>query len=658
MIVKEFKNVRKGFYLIKGKVKSEKPICDAKIKIFYNGQEKVIKLPLSLGGNINYIIKLEKNSKILRIEVPISENGREEREITIRRIFFLERIYRYYRRVLPVLFSRNDITKSLKKFAGLSLFDIIFIPEKSYYRVSYARYRRICFYKNYSEWLREYIEKEKEYLSKIKKTSGKISFLIFVLQRIGNPELMKKTLDSINSQIYKNYNIIVLKNRNFGKFLSKYSADYILFVEEGDILNKACLFCFSEHIARNNKPDIVYSDNDYINPRGERVEPQLKPDWSPDYFTEFDYIQFPVAFKKEILFSLEIDEFFTNYEIIIDALKKIKNLKITHIPAILYTRSRKETQEELNRKYDKLKEFLKDKADVNRTKFPRVFKVSYRVENFPKVSIIIPTKDRANILKDCIESIIQKTNYDNFEIIIIDNGSREKAVYEFYEKLKKFENIKILKKDIPFNFSKLINFGVANAKGEVICLLNNDTKVVDKNWLKELVSHAVRKEVGVVGTKLLYPNNTIQHGGVIMGIFKGVDHAFKGLKGDVVGYMFKLITLQNYLAVTAACMLFRKEVFNEVGGFDENFAVNFNDVDFCLRVYEKGYRIVFDPHTFLYHLESKTRKIDENVAKKEKELLYKRWKKYIERDPYYNPNLTPFGTNFALNPEIKFYCNE
>ena len=648
---------KKGYYLIRGKVKSDIIICNAKVYIEYKNKEETYNLPVSIGGNINFLIKVKKNAKLIKVEVPLSSNSVIVKKITIKKVSFLRALYKFYRQTVPLIFPIKPLTKRLKKFVDVSFFEILIHPERSYYKVNEGRALRICADKDYNQWLKIYSQKEKQFLKKFKKRKYKkdISFLIIVLWGGIQPNPLKRTLLSINQQIYNNYRVVIAKNKDIPNILKKSTEDYILFLTAGDILKQSALLCFHNKIKKSNSPDIVYSDNDFIEQKDTYTEPQFKPDWSPEYFLEYDYIQSPVIFNRKTLSKIQLENFMSNYELILRILKK-DNIKIEHIPAILLSKPKR--KENYQSKLNELKQFLKDKADVEEGIIPEVFRVRFKLKDNQKVSIIIPTKDKPELIKTCINSILSKTNYDNYEIILIDNGSTNKEVLNFYKELEKYQNIKILYKDVPFNFSRLINFGVKNASGKVICLLNNDMEIITPDWLKEMVSLAVRPEIGVVGAKLLYPDKTIQHAGVVLGIWNGADHAFKGSPNDSYGYMYRLITLQNYLAVTAACMVFRKEIFDKVGGFNETFSVNFNDVDFCLKVYEKGYRIVWTPHVMLYHFESKSRGANSKIAEKEIAILRKKWKKYIDKDPFYNPNLTIYKRDFSLTGEISFHCEE
>jgi GT2 family glycosyltransferase len=276
--------------------------------------------------------------------------------------------------------------------------------------------------------------------------------------------------------------------------------------------------------------------------------------------------------------------------------------------------------------------------------FPGSYRVKYKFIGSPKVSIIIPTKDKVNTLKTCAESIMEKTDYENYEIIIVDNQSKEEETTRYYDKIKNNSRIKILEYSKPFNFSRINNFAVSQVDTEYILFLNNDTEVIASEWLTAMLEHAQRKGVGAVGAKLLYPNSTIQHAGVILtGVIRIAGHAHRHLPASNHGYAGRASIIQNFSAVTAACMLTKKSVFEEVGGFDEiNLPVAYNDLDFCLKLRQKGYLIVYTPYAELYHHEYMSRGQEDTPEKlaralKELEYIRKTWGKVLENDPYYNP---------------------
>jgi O-antigen biosynthesis protein len=276
-------------------------------------------------------------------------------------------------------------------------------------------------------------------------------------------------------------------------------------------------------------------------------------------------------------------------------------------------------------------------------------------EPHPLVSIIIPSRDGYGLLRRCIESIRSKTDYSPYELIIVDNQSADADMLAYLADLEKSGIARILRYDAPFNWAGIHNFSVPLANGDLICLLNDDIEVIASEWLGEMVSHALRSEIGVVGAKLLYEDDTIQHAGIILGMWGlGAGHAHRHLPGDALGYRGRAALVQNISAVTGACMTFRKALFETVGGMDDRYLpTSYNDVDFCLRVLEKGYRNVWTPYAVLHHYESKTRGLDDTAVKQRRaysELyhFHHRWGRFISRDPYYNPNLTLASEDFSL----------
>jgi GT2 family glycosyltransferase len=311
-----------------------------------------------------------------------------------------------------------------------------------------------------------------------------------------------------------------------------------------------------------------------------------------------------------------------------------------------------------------LRDYLKRnkiEGEVTEGLSPGRFRVRREIIGNPRVSIIIPFRDQVKILKRCVGSILRKTDYKNYEIVLANNQSQEKETLEYLEILKNDPACRVMNYDKPFNFSAINNYAVNWCGNEYVLFLNNDTEVIEPGWLSAMLEHIQREEVGAVGAKLLYPSGRIQHAGVVLGL--GIaGHAFKHLPGENEGYMSQANIIRNCSAVTAACLLTKKSIFNEVGGFDErNFTVAYNDVDLCLRIREKGFLVIYTPYAKLYHHESLSRGDDEEVRKKnikkyervvaERKKMFKKWKKWILNDPYYNPNLTRIREDFSLKHE-------
>lgn len=332
--------------------------------------------------------------------------------------------------------------------------------------------------------------------------------------------------------------------------------------------------------------------------------------------------------------------------------------EIYHISKVLYHNRMNETEEKLLVKdYGKevLKEHLKRiglEGDVSDGLIPKTYKINYKIKGNPKVSIIIPNKDEVNTLKTCINSILNKTTYNNYEIVVVENNSVSKEIFNYYEEIKKIDNIKVVTWKKGFNYSAINNFGFKETNGEYIILLNNDIEVISENWIEEMLMYAQRDDIGIVGAKLYYPDNTVQHAGVILGIGGVAGHSHVNFERNDDGFAGRLKIVQNLSAVTAACLMIRRNVYEEVNGLNENLAVAFNDIDFCLKVRKQGYLIVFSPYVEMYHYESKSRGKDdtkEKSARFESEIktFHNTWGLWI-RDPYYNDNLTLDKEDFSL----------
>ena len=287
-----------------------------------------------------------------------------------------------------------------------------------------------------------------------------------------------------------------------------------------------------------------------------------------------------------------------------------------------------------------------------------LYRVQYRLSDTLLISIIIPNQDHAVELEKCIGSISQKTTYPNFEIVIAENQSREQDTFKLYEQLKQDPRIRILTWEKPFNYSRVNNWAARQANGEVILFLNNDTQVINGDWLEQMLQFALRSDVGAVGAKLYYPDGTIQHGGVIIGIGGVAGHSHKYFPKDHPGYFGQLVFPRNVSAVTAACLMIRKHVFQEIDGFDEDYPLAFGDVDLCLRILQEGYLNVWTPYAELYHHESKTRGYDnseENARRfqEDTDRFKKRWSTVLEQgDHYYNPNLTLITEDYHIDPNV------
>lgn len=449
---------------------------------------------------------------------------------------------------------------------------------------------------------------------------------------------------------------------------------FVGFLDHDDELSVNALFEMVKLLNEHPDADMIYSDEDHIDSKNRLTDPYFKPDWSPDLFLSSMYTCHFSVYRRKIIEEIggfrKGFEGSQDYDLVLRLTERTD--RIYHIPCILYhwrkirgsTADRYEAKAYANPGAVRaLEEALKRrniKGEVLAGRFPGLFRIKRKIIGNPGVSIIIPTKDHIDLLRRCIDSIRRRTLYDNYEIIIIDNNSKEQHTREYLASISKMHNISILKYDNSFNFSAINNYAAKYSYTEYLLFLNNDTEVISPEWISAMLEHAQRKEVGVVGCKLLYPDNTIQHTGIILGISgeKAVlgiaGHSHKRFLNGAHGHFNRPHSIQNISAVTGACMMIRKEVFDEVGGFDEKLSFAFNDVDLCLKIREKGHLIVYTPYAELYHYESKSRGYEntpEKIKRFSGEFKYMRekWGKTIDKgDPYYNPNLSLEFEDFRI----------
>ncbi|MDD4351696.1 MAG: glycosyltransferase [Candidatus Gracilibacteria bacterium] len=446
--------------------------------------------------------------------------------------------------------------------------------------------------------------------------------------------------------------------------LSLAKGEFVTFLDHDDTLTSDALYEVAQRLNKHPELDLLYSDEDKVDEEEVLMDPFFKPDWSPDLFFSVNYLCHLVIVRKKI--GDRVEWFRAGYEGAQDydfLLRVIgETSRILHIPKVLYhwRMLKGSTAKDVSSKsyaheagVKALKEYFNNKnikVTVKQGFGSTNYKVAYKIQGTPKVSIIIPFKDQVTMLKKCVNSILLKTKYENYEIILVSNNSKRKNTFDYLKTLERKKNIKVLHHDVKFNFAELNNWAVKQTAGEYLLFLNNDTEVINKDWLRELLVNASRKEVGAVGAKLLYPDGTIQHAGVILGMTGLAGHIFAHQRAAETYYRLAKFR-RNYLAVTAACLMVAREKFNEIGGFNEKFTICGNDVDLCLSLYEKGYLNVYTPYAKLYHHESATR--DPNkIPKCDFDISRQRYKPYLGKDPYYNPNLSLAKEIPAINLDL------
>ena len=523
--------------------------------------------------------------------------------------------------------------------------------------------------------------------------------LISIVMPVYNPDLvyLSAAINSVRAQIYQNWQLCIADDAStnplVAQTLKEHAAadsrikltfrernghiaacsnsalqlaegEWVALLDQDDLLPEHALAVVAATIRDHPEAGLMYSDEDKIDQSGARCSPFFKPDWNPELLLGQNYISHLGLYRRALL--QEIGGFREGYEgsqdhdLALRCAEKLQSAQIRHIPRVLYHWRMIEGSAAAiggAKPYAQKAARQAIAGHLQRKNIPGTvvpcpenpywYRVIYHLPSpTPLVSVIIPTRDQVVLLKRCLTSLRENTDYAPIEIVIVDNGSREPETHALFRDLSQNPSVQILTDTDEFNFSRLINQGARAARGEILALMNNDVETEKTGWLREMVSHAIRPEVGAVGARLWYPDGRLQHAGVVLGLHGVASHAFQRFPPQPIAPMHRTFVLsQNYSAVTAACMVLRKAVFDDLGGFDENLPNNFNDVDFCLRLRERGWQVIWTPYADLIHHESASRGRDSGLAERtlwssEAAEMQKRWGEQLQRDPFYNPNLS------------------
>lgn len=478
-------------------------------------------------------------------------------------------------------------------------------------------------------------------------------------------EYQKRGLDIQYEILAENKGI----SENTNAAIKMATGDYIVLADHDDIVAENALYECAKAINADKNIDVLYSDEDKIDMAGKKYfDPNFKPDLNMDLLCSMNYICHLFVVKKTIIDKIGMlrSEFdgAQDHDFILRCVEAAQS--VYHIPKVLYhwrchinsTAANPESKlyafEAGRKAVEEHYKRIGVPAKVEHSSFYGMFHTKFCWEEQPLISILIPNKDHIEDLKKCMESIEQKSTYRNFEFVVIENNSTEEETFAYYKEIAKKENVQVVYYKGGFNFSKINNFGAKYAKGEYLLLLNNDTEIITPECLQELLGYCMREDVGIVGAKLCYDDDTIQHAGVVIGFGGMAGHAFIESSRFDTGYMGRIMCAQDYSAVTAACMMTKKSVYNAVGGLTEALEVAFNDIDYCLKVRELGKLVVYNPYAELYHYESKSRGMEDTPEKVERfnsevAKFCERWEDILQKgDPYYNPNLTLDKADFSL----------
>ena len=493
----------------------------------------------------------------------------------------------------------------------------------------------------------------------------------------GSPEdgAMKKVLEEYTKKDSRIRVSELTENKgiagNTNAALEMAQGEFVGLLDHDDLLAPNALYEIALALGKDRALDAVYTDEDKVTTElDEHFQPHLKPDFNLDLLRSNNYICHFFVVRRSIVqkvggFRQEFDGA-QDHDFIFRCIETAE--KVGHIPEILYhwrTHKASTADNPASKMYAfdagkrAIEAHLKrtgTEGTVSHTPDLGFFRVKYPVQGQPLVSIIIPNKDEKETLKACIDSIREKTEYPNYEIIIVENNSTTDEIFQYYKELSQDPRIRLLRWKKEFNYSAINNYGVRHANGEYLLFLNNDVTVITPGWIKELLGVCQRPEVGAAGVKLIYPDDTIQHAGCVIGLGGIAGHMFVDMPANRTGYLHKASILQDMSAVTAACMMMKRTAFEEAGGFTEKLSVAFNDVDLCLKVRKNHKLIVYDPYVQLYHMESKTRGAEDNkekVRRFQEEIEYMRcqWIDILKKgDPYYNKNLSLTKWNYSLRP--------
>ncbi len=549
--------------------------------------------------------------------------------------------------------------------------------------------------RDYDAWIKQHDAlSNRDRLNIIQRIAGlqhQPQISVIVVPSSGDSAGFEQTVKSLRAQLYANYDVSLIPADTLNEVASRedladdrfqilkpnagddslaaanralenLTGEFVTFVHAGDELAPHALYLLVECLNRFSGLEIVYTDEDCIAGDGARCQPYFKPDWNEDLLHSGDFLSRLAIYRTATVRRIGglRSEFGESafYDLALRATEGLNGFRIRHVPHVLY--HRREPAARASSVRDNEARALQEHFDrlaipASVTKANGFSRVLYPLaQPQPLVSVIIATRDRVDLLQPIVGDVLAKTDYEPLELIVVNNQSTDPATLEFLKQIRTNPRVSVLSYDRPFNFSAINNYAAGQAKGEVLAFLNNDLRIISGDWLREMVSHAIRPNIGAVGAKLYYPDGSIQHAGIIVGLGNLAGYVHRYAPRDALGHGGRLKRTQDFSAVTAACLVMKRAVFEQLGGFDEvNLPVAYNDVDLCLRLRERGYRVLWTPYAELYHLESASRPSDysrEQRSRYEAECAYlqARWGNYLARDPFYNPNLTIESEDFAL----------
>ncbi|MEF8698099.1 MAG: glycosyltransferase [Candidatus Accumulibacter sp. UW20] len=656
-------------------------------------------IPVSLKGTVMQLVHFKEGVTRLEFQ-PMADSGSFELgDFYLQKISYPDLLVRRAQRVRHVFATKP---RSRREKIGLYWYSPFLSLRKSYELSDRLRGHYPTL--SYSRWLEEVdaltLDDRRRITEQVRKWRVKPRFWVSILAGIADGERLKITLNSFQSQLYLNVQVRVIapadevaglramtraadwltieaeKSAGPSKRSEVVAAhDWLMTVPPGTVLARHALYWYASVALRDRECRLLYADHDFLAADGERVDPQFKPDWSPELLRSSNYIDVAVAVRGDLAAAVSPDTFTGGplamatavaevaewgvHAYLLRATARLAPSQIEHIPAVLlHLPAADALAVDPARAVASVATHLIEvgiDAEVSLSAHGYC-QVRYRLPaSPPMVSIVVPTRDGVDHLRACVDSVLDASTYRNFEILVVDNQSVEAATLAYLAALQARPQVRVLPFARPFNYSAINNFAAANARGEVLCLLNNDTEVITPDWLEEMLGHLIQPTVGVVGAKLYFGDGRVQHAGDTVGPGGCAHHLHSFLPRDAPGYCGRAVQAQDLSAVTGACLLTWRALYQSLGGLDEaNLPVAFNDVDYCLRVREVKRRVVWTPFAELYHHESLSRGKDDNPEKaaraaREVRFMRRRWQHLLQHDPFYNPNLSYERPDFSLS---------
>ncbi|KXS55224.1 MAG: family 2 glycosyl transferase [Marinobacter sp. T13-3] len=641
-----------GWYLIKGNL----PGHQARLRVWaileLECGARRIPLSASLKGRVFELLPRPENAHEIRLEIE-GENGFLPPDLLSLKPVSHRVAWRALCKRLFGVFRALDADKA--KRLGLSWWTLLTRPFCSYRVLSALRYHYPA--PEYARWREHYWPcssvTERRLSAHLKQRGLAGESVAVLLDARGG---VRASEFSAENQLSLRTKVVALTAQSGDWPLSSDNdSGWVLYTRPDQKLEPWALAWFLTDAMKHPEAVLVYSDHALLDSAGTPTEPRFKPDWSPELQAVSHYIGDCVLVKRSALKDIfdTLGYLPSVYELALELGVRADPSQIRHVPAVLWHQAGTDTQPceaQLEAHYQRHNQ----NAEITRDDRGHL-RVHYGLPaRAPKISIVIPTRDALHLLKPCVDSILDRTSWPDYEILILDNQSSCADTLAYLQAVESDNRVRVLAYPYPFNYSAINNFAVEHARGELVCLLNNDTEVISPDWLEEMASRLLQPGVGAVGARLYFADGRVQHAGDVLGPGGCACHLHGVIEADDPGYMNRAVLPQELSAVTAACLLTYRSLYQELGGLDEeNLAVAFNDVDFCLRIREAGYRVVYTPYAELYHYESVSRGKDDDPVKKaraEREVAYMRarWADVIERDPFYNPNLNYAKPDFTL----------